>query len=81
MKSDLLQLAKEKKIIRYSDLISEKIPTVYLNRQVKEGNLIKLGRGIYALPETEFDENQTFLEVSHFVPKGVFCFVVGFKVS
>jgi predicted transcriptional regulator of viral defense system len=73
MKSDLLKLAKNKKIIRYSDLISEKIPTVYLNRQVKEGNLIKLGRGIYALPETEFDENQTLLEVSHLVPKGVFC--------
>ena len=73
MKSNLFQLAREKKIIRYSDLISEKIPTVYLNRQVKEGNLIKLGRGIYALPETEFDENQTLLEVSHLVPKGVFC--------
>ena len=73
MKLDLLQLAKEKKIIRHSDLISEKIPTVYLNRQVKEGNLIKLGRGIYALPETEFDENQTLLEVSYLVPKGVFC--------
>ena len=69
----LLQLAKEKKIIRYSDLISEKIPTVYLNRQVKEGNLIKLGRGIYALPETEFDENQSLLEVAAQVPKGVFC--------
>ncbi len=73
MKSDLLQLAKNKKIIRYSDLISEKIPTVYLNRQVKEGSLIKLGRGIYALPETEFDENQTLLEVSYLVPKGIFC--------
>lgn len=73
MQTDLLKLAKEKKIIRYSDLVSEKIPTVYLNRQVKAGNLIKLGRGIYALPETEFDENQTLLEVSHLVPKGVFC--------
>lgn len=73
MKSNLLQLAKKKKIIRYSDLVGETIPTVYLNRQVKEGNLIKLGRGIYALPETEFDENQTLLEVAHLVPKGVFC--------
>lgn len=73
MKSDLLQLAKEKKIIRHSDLIGEKIPTVYLNRQVRDGNLIKLGRGIYALTETEFDENQTLLEVSCLVPKGVFC--------
>ena len=79
MKSDLLQLAKEKKIIRYSDLISEKIPTVYLNRQVKEGTLIKLGRGIYALPETEFDENQTLLEVSHLVPKGVFCLLTALR--
>jgi predicted transcriptional regulator of viral defense system len=79
MHSNLLQLAKEKKIIRYSDLISEKIPTVYLNRLVKEGNLIKLGRGIYALPETEFDENQTLLEVSHLVPKAVFCLLTALR--
>jgi predicted transcriptional regulator of viral defense system len=79
MKPDLLQLARTKKIIRHSDLISEKIPTVYLNRQVKEGNLIKLGRGIYALPETEFDENQSLLEVSHLVPKGVFCLLTALR--
>ncbi len=73
MKSNLIQLAREKKIIRYADLINEKIPTVYLHRQVIEGKLIRLGRGIYALPETEFDENQTLLEVYYLVPKGVIC--------
>ena len=79
MRRNILQLANEKKIIRHSDLVAENIPTVYLNRLLKKGSLVRLGRGIYALPNTEFDENQSLLEISHLVPKGVFCLLTALR--
>ena len=75
----LLEIAEEKKLIKPRDLIAEKIPTVYLSRLVKQGKLLMVGRGLYTLPETQFDENQSFLEVQHLVPKGVFCLLTALQ--
>ena len=69
----ILEIAEEKKLIKPKDLVAEKIPTVYLSRLVKQGKLLQVAYGLYALPETQFDENQSFLEVQHLVPNGVFC--------
>ena len=70
----LLEIAEEKKLIKPKDLVAEKIPTVYLSRLVKQGKLLQVGRGLYSLPDTLLDENQSLLEVQHLVPKGVFVF-------
>ncbi|MDQ6786664.1 MAG: type IV toxin-antitoxin system AbiEi family antitoxin domain-containing protein [Acidobacteriota bacterium] len=69
----LLEIAGEKKLIKPKDLTAEKIPTVYLSRLVKQGKLLQVGKGLYSLPDTLLDENQSLLEVQHLVPKGVFC--------
>ncbi len=75
----LLEIAGEKKLIKPKDLIAEKIPTVYLSRLVKQGKLLQVGHGLYTLPETRFDENQSLLEVQHLVPKGVFCLLTALQ--
>jgi predicted transcriptional regulator of viral defense system len=75
----LLELAEEKKLIKPKDLIAEKIPTVYLSRLVKQGKLLQVGHGLYTLPETQFDENQSLLEVQHLVPNGVFCLLTALQ--
>ena len=69
----LLEIAEEKKLIKPKDLVAEKIPTVYLRHLVKQGKLLQVAYGLYALPETSFDEKQSLIEVQHLVPKGVFC--------
>lgn len=75
----LLKIAEEKKLIKPKDLTAEKIPTVYLSRLVKQGKLLQFGKGLYSLPDTWLDENQSLLEVQHLVPKGVFCLLTALQ--
>lgn len=75
----ILEIAEEKKLIKPKDLVAEKIPTVYLSRLVKQGKLLQVAYGLYALPETQFDENQGLLEVQHLVPNGVFCLLTALQ--
>lgn len=44
-----------------------------LSRLVESGELVKVGRGLYALPTNEFNEHQSLLETARLVPKGVVC--------
>lgn len=46
---------------------------MYISRLVKEGHLDRVGYGLYALTGTEFNENQSILEVAAKVPNGVLC--------
>ncbi len=75
----ILEIAEENKVIKPKDLIAEKIPSVYLSRLVKQGKLLQVGHGLYTLPETQFDENQSLLEVQHLVPNGVFCLLTALQ--
>ena len=47
--------------------------SVYLTHLVETGELERICRGLYILPEYEFDEKQSFVEVQKLVPKGVIC--------
>lgn len=75
----ILKIAEEKKFIKPKDLLTEKIPTVYLSRLVKQGKLLRVGKGLYSLPDTSLDENQSLLEVQYLVPKGVFCLLTALR--
>ena len=75
----ILEIAEEKKLLKPKDLVAEKIPTVYLSRLVKQGKLLQVAYGLYALPETQFDENQSLIEVQNLVPNGVFCLLTALQ--
>lgn len=75
----ILEIAGERKFVKPQDLVAEKIPTVYLSRLVKQGKLLRVGKGLYSLPDTLLDENQSLLEVQHLVPKGVFCLLTALR--
>ena len=75
----ILEIAGERKLIKPQDLAAEKIPTVYLSRLVKEGKLLRVGKGLYSLPDMLLDENQSLLEVQHLVPKGIFCLLTALR--
>ena len=71
--NQILKFFKTKQILGSQDLKERDIPTVYLSRMVDQGKLRRIGRGLYILPGGDYDENQSLLEASQIVPKGVIC--------
>lgn len=69
----VLQLAREMGLVRPRDLASQSIPRVTLTRLVRSGRLVRIGRGLYALPDREITEHQGLGETAKRVPQGVIC--------
>jgi len=69
----VLELVKNAGILRPRDLDPYGIPRVYLSRLCAAGKLIRIGRGLYALPESERTEHHSLVEACKKVPKGVIC--------
>ncbi len=61
-------LAKKKGILRPRDLNEYNIHREYLTRLCELGQLEKIGRGLYILPDLEIDENFSLAQVSKTVP-------------
>jgi predicted transcriptional regulator of viral defense system len=73
LQEQILDLAKEKKLLRLKDFAHIKGSRVAISRLVDSGELVKIGRGLYSLPENDFNELQSLIETAHLVPKGVIC--------
>lgn len=70
----LLKYAESRKLFRASDVEHELgLSRMNISRLVKEGQLERVGYGLYALASTEFNENQSILEVAAKVPNSVLC--------
>lgn len=72
-KETILEYAKEKKLLRPTDVGAIAGARVLLSRLVESGALVKVGRGLYTLPSNTFNEQQSLLETARLVPKGVIC--------
>ena len=72
-KDKLLMKAKGKMLIRPKDFEDIKGARVHLSQLVAGGELVKVGRGLYAPAGSDFDERQSLLETARLVPKGVIC--------
>lgn len=69
----LIQLASQVKTLRARELDRHGIARSYLRDLVACGVLVKTGRGLYTLADTEVSEYQTLIEASLRVPHGVIC--------
>lgn len=76
----LLQLVKEKGLVRSSDLDSAGIPRVYLTRLTVAGRLERAGRGLYRIPGSTLSEHETLAFVATRVPQAVFCLLTALHV-
>ena len=72
-KEKLLELVRQRHIVRPHDLDAAGIPRNYLSRFVLRGELRKLERGIYTAADLPASEHISLLEVSRRVPKAVIC--------
>lgn len=71
--NQILKFFKTKQIVGSRDLKERGIPTIYLSRMVRQDKLRRIGRGLYTLPDGDYNENQSLLEATRIVPKGVVC--------
>ena len=75
----LLRLARQKGLLRPSDLAALGIPRVYLTRLTADGKLAKAGRGLYRLAETSLSESESLAIVAARVPQAVFCLLTALQ--
>jgi len=69
----VLQLARERGFLRAEDLEVENLPRRYLPRLEKRGELERVARGVYALPDREVTEHHDLAVAAKRVPEGVIC--------
>ncbi|WP_299429018.1 type IV toxin-antitoxin system AbiEi family antitoxin domain-containing protein [uncultured Meiothermus sp.] len=69
----VLQFARERGILRASDLAPLEIPRTYLSRMVEQGRLVRLERGLYGLPGHSPGERHSLALVGRRVPGGTVC--------
>jgi predicted transcriptional regulator of viral defense system len=79
-KETILDLARQKGILRARDLSGQKLSRVLLSRLVGEGRLLKLSRGLYSLPDRIMTEQATLAEVAIKYPNSVFCLLTALQI-
>jgi predicted transcriptional regulator of viral defense system len=70
----VLRSARARGVLRPRDLDRLGIPRAALSRLERQGKLVRLGRGLYAVPEASGrSEHQALIEVAKRVPHAVVC--------
>src|SRR4051812_3331140 len=64
----VLDLARKAKILRVQDLAEKGIHPEHLRRLYQRGLLVRMGRGVYMLPNARISGNFSFAEVAKKVP-------------
>lgn len=60
---------------RATELRKVGVTATTISRSVEKGEVIRVSRGLYQLPEAAIDASQTLVEASKRVPKGTICLV------
>ncbi|MGX2040281.1 type IV toxin-antitoxin system AbiEi family antitoxin domain-containing protein [Methylocaldum sp. MU1018] len=69
----ILDLAQTRGLIRPRDLTALGLPRVALTRLVRSGRLVRVGRGLYALPDRPVSEHTSLAEVARKHPRAIVC--------
>ncbi len=71
-----LRLIEKHGVLRAKDFIQAGVPTAILSRMVKRGELIRVDRGMYTIPNPEdASENHDLVQVAKRIPHGVVCLI------
>ena len=75
----VLTLARQKGLLRTSDLDAIQTPRAVLSRLVASGELDRAGRGLYRLPNNEPSESESLATVAIKAPQAVFCLLTALQ--
>jgi predicted transcriptional regulator of viral defense system len=68
-------LLQQRGIVRLCELTAAGITAATVSRMVEKGLIVRLGRGLYQLPDASLDVNHSLAEAAKLVPRGVVCLV------
>ncbi|MBA4172702.1 MAG: transcriptional regulator [Hyphomicrobium sp.] len=66
-------LFQEKGMVRLSEFKERGITAATLSRMVEKGLVLRLGRGLYQLADTDLETHHTLAEAAKLVPRGIIC--------
>lgn len=69
----ILKLAHESGVVSTAEVRSQGIHHEYLRQLCKEGKLVRVGRGLYSLPDADVTVHHGLAQARRAVPKGVIC--------
>jgi predicted transcriptional regulator of viral defense system len=69
----VLSFIRNSGVVRPRDLEAHGIHREYLRRLEQRGSLVRTGRGLYALADTDISEHHGLVEASKRIPHGVVC--------
>jgi len=75
-----LELVKKHGLVRLRDFDERGIPRAKILRWTAEGRLVRVARGLYALPGQDFGENESLVQVARLVPDGIVCLLSALRV-
>jgi len=76
----ILAILRQDGVLRPRDLDAYQIPRRYLSRLHQRGLLERSSRGIYTAANAELSEQQSIIEVSKRIPKGVICLLSALSI-
>ena len=68
-----LALLKQRGITRLAEFQSAGVTGTTVSRMERAGEIVRLARGLYQLPDAALDSQQSLAEAARLVPKGVIC--------
>lgn len=68
-------LLKQRGMVRLAEFRAKGITAATISRLERAGAVVRLGRGLYQLPDATVDAHHVLAEASKRVPKGVICLV------
>jgi predicted transcriptional regulator of viral defense system len=74
-REQLRALVSGKSIVRAQELRNEGIAGSTIQRALDDGDIIRVGRGLYQDPQSDVDSEQMLAEVAKRIPKGVIAMV------
>lgn len=68
-----LTLLKRRGLARLTELQTAGVTATTVSRMERAGEVVRLARGLYQLPDAALDPHQSLAEAAHLVPRGVIC--------
>src|SRR5262249_20344817 len=78
--SKLLAVVRKAGVLRTRELETHGISRVYLKRLVDDGQLERIGRGLYTLANADLGEKGSLAQASKRVPHGVICLLSALRL-
>ena len=76
----VLDLVRQMGTLRPTNLQDIDIPRVVLTRLTASGQLEKVGRGLYRLPDAPISEQESLVTIAVKVPQAVFCLLTALQI-